>query len=159
MKPPLAGQPAPEFTLPSQDGAPVTLAEFRGKWVLLYFYPKDNTTGCTLEAQDFQYDLAKYEHLHAVVLGVSLDSQESHRDFCRKQHLTFRLLSDRKGQVAALYGSLLNLFVFKMAIRNTFLIDPAGVIAKVWLNVSPSGHSAAVLSELEQRSRPKTALE
>jgi peroxiredoxin Q/BCP len=148
---PSAGQVAPAFTLPSQDGSAVSLEQFRGKWVLLYFYPKDNTPGCTLEAHNFQRDLPKYESLNTVVLGVSFDSQESHESFCSKQGLTFKLLSDREKDVTMKYGSLKNLLGIKMTARNSFLIDPAGKIAKVWLGVSPSSHSGEVLRELEAR--------
>ena len=152
-EPPAAGQPAPNFTLPSQDNSTVGLDQFRGKWVVLYFYPKDNTPGCSLEAHNFQTDLPKYESLNAVVLGVSLDSEDSHRSFCTKQGLTFKLLSDKDRRVSAQYGSLTNMLVLKMAARNTFLIDPGGKIAKVWLGVSPSSHSGEVLKELESRVR------
>jgi len=145
---PAVGQKAPEFTLPSQDGSPVSLKDFRGKWVVLYFYPKDNTPGCTIEAHNFQRDLSKFEHVHAVVLGVSLDSADSHKAFCTKQGLTFKLLADTDKKVAAQYGSLRNLLVVKIADRNTFLIDPQGKIAKVWTGVSPSGHSQEVLAAL-----------
>jgi thioredoxin-dependent peroxiredoxin len=147
-EPPKVGQSAPTFSLPSQDGSRVSLKQFRGKWVILYFYPKDNTTGCTIEAHNFQRDLSQYDRLNAVILGVSLDSEDSHRSFCAKQGLTFKLLSDKEKQVAAQYGSLKNLVAIKMAARNTFLIDPSGKIAKVWLGVSPSTHSADVLTEL-----------
>lgn len=149
--PPSAGEMAPVFTLPSQDGSAVSLEQFRGKWVLLYFYPKDNTPGCTLEAHNFQRDLPKYESLNAVVIGVSLDSEESHKSFCTKQGLTFKLLSDKEKAVTTQYGSLKNMLGIKMSARNTFLIDPEGKIAKVWLGVSPSSHSAEVLQELEAR--------
>jgi peroxiredoxin Q/BCP len=142
---------APTFTLPSQDGSAVSLGGFHGKWVLLYFYPKDNTPGCTLEAHNFQRDLPKYESLNAVVVGVSLDSKESHQSFCTKQGLTFKLLSDKEKEVTRKYGSLKNMLGFKMSARNTFLIDPAGNIAKVWIGVSPSSHSAEVLHELGTR--------
>ncbi len=154
-EPPAAGQAAPTFTLPSQDGSAVSLEEFRGKWVLLYFYPKDNTPGCTLEAHNFQRDLPKYESLNTVVLGVSLDSEDSHKSFCTKQGLTFKLLSDKEREVTAKYGSLKNMLGLKMSARNTFLIDPSGKIAKVWLGVSPASHSAEVLQELETREGKK----
>jgi len=156
--PPVAGQTAPPFTLPSQDGSPVNLEHFRGHWVLLYFYPKDNTAGCTIEAHNFQRDLAKYESLNAVVLGVSLDSQNSHQSFCAKQGLTFRLLSDTGSRVSAQYGSLRNILGLKMAVRNSFLIDPAGTIAKAWLGVSPANHSAQVLTVLKELSLQQSAV-
>jgi peroxiredoxin Q/BCP len=145
---PAVGQQAPEFTLPSQDGSMVSLKDFRGKWVVLYFYPKDNTPGCTIEAHNFQRDLSKFESDNAVILGVSLDSPESHKNFCTKQDLTFKLLADTEKKVAAQYGSLRNLLVVKIADRNTFLIDPQGKIAKVWTGVSPSSHSQEVLAAL-----------
>jgi peroxiredoxin Q/BCP len=146
--PPTVGQSAPTFTLPSQDGSAVSLEQFRGQWVLLYFYPKDNTPGCTMEALNFQRDLPKYESLNTVVLGVSLDTENSHKSFCAKQGLTFKLLSDKERQVTTQYGSLKSMLGIKMSARNTFLIDPEGKIAKVWLGVQPSSHSAEVLKEL-----------
>jgi peroxiredoxin Q/BCP len=152
---PRAGQQAPDFTLPSQDGSSVSLHDFRGKWIVLYFYPKDNTPGCTVEAHNFQRDLAKYEQNGAAILGVSVDSAESHRDFCAKQGLTFKLLADTGKTVSEQYGSLRNLFGFKFSARNTFLIDPDGRIAKSWIGVSPSGHSAEVLAELESAAKKK----
>lgn len=152
-EPPAAGQHAPDFTLPSQDGSPVSLKDFRGKWVLLYFYPRDNTPGCTLEAHNFERDLPKYQHLNAVILGVSLDSQRSHQSFCTKQGLTFKLLSDTDKRVTEEYGSLRNMLGLKMASRNSFLIDPQGNIAKVWIGVSPGGHSNEVLTFLAERMR------
>lgn len=152
---PGAGKMAPVFTLPSQDGSPVSLEQLRGQWVLLYFYPKDNTPGCTLEAHNFQRDLPKFESLNTVVLGVSLDSQQSHQGFCVKQGLTFKLLSDTEKQVTAQYGSLKNMLGIKIAARNSFLIDPEGKIARVWLGVSPAAHSAEVIAELESREGKK----
>src|ERR1700734_654808 len=119
---PQVGQAAPDFTLPSQDGSAVSLKDFRGKWVVLYFYPKDNTHGCTIEAHNFERDLAKYQEANAVIVGVSTDSAGSHQDFCAKQGLTFKLLADTRKQVCGEYGSLSNLVVMKMAARNTFLI-------------------------------------
>jgi len=142
---PQAGQPAPEFTLPSQDGSQIGLKDLRGKWVVLYFYPKDNTPGCTIEAHNFQRDLPKYEQANAVVVGVSVDSPDSHKDFCAKQNLTFKLLADTGKQVVAQYGSLRGTGV---AARNTFLIDPDGKIAKVWTSVDPAHHSEDVLMAL-----------
>src|SRR5262249_53009984 len=102
---PAVGAPAPSFTLTSNEGQPTSLQEYRGKWVVLYFYPKDFTSGCTLEAHNFQQDLAQYEHLNAVILGVSVDTAESHKDFCTKEGLSFKLLSDPEAKVSAQYGS------------------------------------------------------
>jgi peroxiredoxin Q/BCP len=147
---PQAGQAAPDFTLPSQDGSPVSLHDFKGKWVVLYFYPKDGTAGCTIEAHNFQRDIAKYEERHAVIVGVSVDSTGSHKEFCAKQGLTFKLLSDSEKSVSRQYGSLMNLLGFKIASRNTFLVNPEGKIAKVWTGVDPGRHSAEVLAALAQ---------
>ena len=103
---PQAGQMAPNFTLPSQDGSKISLDSFRGKWVVLYFYPKDMTTGCTIEAHNFQQDIEKYQKLDAVVVGVSVDSTDSHKEFCAKEGLSFKLLSDQDKKVVAQYGSM-----------------------------------------------------
>ncbi|MGD1094749.1 MAG: peroxiredoxin [Bryobacteraceae bacterium] len=145
---PQVGQSAPDFTLPSQDGSPISLKDFRGKWVVVYFYPKDGTPGCTIEAHNFQRDLPKYEARNAVILGVSVDSTGSHKEFCAKQGLTFKLLADTGTSVCGQYGSLRNLLVTKIAMRNTFLIDPSGKIVKVWTGVSPGRHSEEVLAAL-----------
>ncbi len=147
---PEVGAPAPDFRLPSQDGSPVAISDFRGKWVVLYFYPKDNTHGCTIEAHNFQRDIAKYEAMNAVVVGVSVDSAASHQDFCAKQGLTFKLVADTDKIASREYGSVTNLLVTKIAARNTFLIDPSGKIAKVWLGVDPGRHSEEVLAELSR---------
>ena len=147
---PQAGQKAPAVSLPSQDGTPVSLKDFRGKWVVLYFYPKDNTPGCTIEAHNFQRDLAKYEEENAVIVGVSVDSTDSHKDFCAKQSLTFKLLSDTEKKVVAEYGSLRD---NGMAARNTFLIDPKGDIVKVWTGVKPADHSEEVLAALREAQK------
>lgn len=145
---PQVGQQAPEFTLPSQKGTDVSLNQYRGKWVVLYFYPKDMTSGCTLEAHNFEQDLSRYQAANAVVLGVSVDSIKSHKEFCAKDSLTFTLLSDTDKKVVAEYGSLGNYMGFKIANRNTFLINPDGKIVKVWTKVDPAHHSQEVLAAL-----------
>ncbi len=145
---PQAGQMAPTFTLPSQDGTQISLDSFKGKWVVLYFYPKDMTTGCTIEAHNFQRDQEQYTKENAVILGVSVDSTDSHKQFCTKENLTFRLLSDPDKKVVKEYGSLGNFGVVEIAKRNTFLIDPTGKIVKVWTGVKPDVHSQEVLAEL-----------
>ena len=150
---PQAGQAAPDFTLPSQDGSRISLHDFRGKWVVLYFYPKDGTPGCTIEAHNFQRDLAKYEQNRAVIVGVSVDSTGSHQEFCAKQGLTFKLLADTEKSVSRQYGSLTNLLGCKISSRNTFLVNPEGRIAKVWTGVDPGRHSAEVLAALAQVKR------
>ena len=147
---PEPGQSAPSVTLPSQDGSPVSLSQFHGKWVVLYFYPKDNTPGCTIEAHNFQRDLAKYEQANAVIVGVSVDSTDSHKDFCAKQGLTFKLLADPDKKVVEAYGSLRP---NGMALRNTFLIDPDGKIVKVWTGVKPDQHSEEVLAALNELAK------
>jgi peroxiredoxin Q/BCP len=145
---PQAGQAAPNFTLPSQDGSKISLDSFRGKWVVLYFYPKDMTTGCTIEAHNFQQDISKYQQLDAVVVGVSVDSTDSHKEFCAKEGLSFKLLSDQDKTVVAQYGSMGDHNGMKMAKRNTFLIDPQGKIVQVWTAVNPQQHSEQVLAAL-----------
>ena len=145
---PAAGQPAPAFTLPSQDGSEISLASFRGKWVVLYFYPKDMTPGCTIEAHNFQRDLAGFEAANAVILGVSVDTPDSHKQFCTKEGLTFRLLADPQHTVVDAYGSLGSFMGMTIANRNTFLIDPEGKIAKVWTKVEVQHHSEEVLAAL-----------
>jgi len=147
---PAVGQQATDFTLPSQDGGNVSLAQFKGKWVVLYFYPKDGTPGCTIEAHNFQRDISKYESDGAVIVGVSVDSSDSHKGFCAKQGLTFKLLADTEKKVSADYGSLRSIMGIKIAARNTFLIDPTGRIAKVWTAVSPEEHSEQVLAALRE---------
>jgi thioredoxin-dependent peroxiredoxin len=146
---PQAGQTAPDFTLPSQDGSNISLDSFRGKWVVLYFYPKDMTKGCTMEAHNFQQDMEKYQKLNAVVVGVSVDSTGSHKEFCAKEGLSFKLLSDQDKKVVAEYGSMADYKGVKIAQRNTFLIDPQGKIVQVWTSVDPSQHSQQVLAALD----------
>ncbi len=147
---PSAGQVAPTFTLPSQDGSQIALDSFRGKWVVLYFYPKDMTQGCTIEAHNFQRDLSKYEALNAVIVGVSVDTPDSHKQFCTKEGLTFRLLADPEHKVVDEYGSLGHFGTMTIAQRNTFLINPEGKIVKVWTKVDPQHHSEEVLQELAE---------
>jgi peroxiredoxin Q/BCP len=144
------GTTAPDFTLASQENPSVSLKDFRGSWVVLYFYPKDQTPGCTREAHNFQADQSKYAERHAVVLGVSVDSVDSHKKFCAKEGLNFKLLADSDGKVSDAYGSLTNLVVVKFAARHTFLIDPSGKVAKAYTSVDPSRHSEEVLAELDQ---------
>ena len=146
---PAEGSDAPDFTLLSQEGSPVSLKDYRGKWVVLYFYPKDQTPGCSREAHNFQVDQPKYAERNAVVLGVSLDSVGSHKKFCAKEGLNFKLLADTEHKATGAYGSLMNFGVVKVAARHTFLIDPAGKVAKAYTSVDPVRHSAEVLAELD----------
>ena len=152
---PAVGAAAPEFTLKSQEGKPVSLKDFRGNWVVLYFYPKDFTRGCTIEAHNFQRDLKEYEARKAVILGVSTQSSKSHKDFCAKESLTFHLLADTDRKVSSAYGSSINLAVAKFSARHTFLIDPKGVVAARFLDVDPPKHSAQVLAALDSLTQPK----
>src|SRR5580693_5352207 len=147
---PSEGSDAPAFTLPSQEGSSVSLNDYRGKWVVLYFYPKDQTPGCSREAHNFQVDQPKYGERNAVVLGVSLDSVDSHKKFCAKEGLNFKLLSDTGHSVTKAYGSLTNLGVVQIAARNTFLINPEGKVAKVYGGVNPAHHSDEVLADLDR---------
>jgi peroxiredoxin Q/BCP len=147
---PSAGQVAPTFTLPSQDGSQISLDSFHGKWVVLYFYPKDMTQGCTIEAHNFQRDQAKYEAANAAIVGVSVDTPDSHKQFCTKEGLTFRLLADPEHKVVDEYGSLGHFGTMTIAQRNTFLIDPEGKVVKVWTKVDPSHHSEEVLAALAE---------
>jgi thioredoxin-dependent peroxiredoxin len=146
---PAEGSDAPDFSLPSQEGESISLKEYRGKWVVLYFYPKDQTPGCSREAHNFQADQPKYAERNAVVLGVSLDSVDSHKKFCAKEGLNFKLLADIDHKVTDSYGSLTNLGLVKFAARHTFLIDPAGKVAKAYTSVDPLKHSGEVLAELD----------
>lgn len=145
---PAVGQEAPTFTLPSQDLTPISLEQYRGKWVVLYFYPKDMTTGCTIEAHKFQDALPQFEAKNAVVLGVSVDSADSHKQFCTKDGLTFHLLADPDHKVVSAYGSLGSFGPVTIAQRNTFLIDPQGKIAKIWVKVAPADSASEVLAAL-----------
>jgi peroxiredoxin Q/BCP len=147
---PAVGTEAPDFSLPSQDTPQVSLKDFRGKWVVLYFYPKDMTTGCTIEAHNFQRDQPEYTKKDAVILGVSVDSVDSHKQFCTKETLTFKLLSDSTHQVAKAYGSVMNFGVTEVAARNTFIIDPQGKIVKNYTSVNPNKHSEEVLAALDE---------
>jgi thioredoxin-dependent peroxiredoxin len=147
---PAAGSAAPDFSLKTSDGSELSLKDFKGKWVVLYFYPKDMTSGCTMEAKNFQRDLAQYDRTGAVILGVSVDSTDSHKAFCAKEGLTFKLLADPGGKVSAQYGSTMDYKGATMAARNTFLISPEGKIAKVYTGVKPADHSEQVLKDLAE---------
>ena len=145
---PGVGTAAPGFNLTTNEGKQVNLNDFKGKWVVLYFYPKDFTSGCTLEAHNFQRDLAKYEAANAVILGVSVDTAESHKEFCAKEGLNFKLLADTDAKVSEQYGSVMEYNGAKLSARNTFIIDPQGKVAKVFDKVKPAGHSDEVLAAL-----------
>jgi len=149
-----AGDKAPAFTLKNEQDEPVKLGDFKGKWVVLYFYPKDDTPGCTVEACDFTAGIKGFEKLEAVVLGCSADSAESHRKFIAKHKLKIPLLSDPSHETMEKYGAWgeKNMYGRKMmgVIRSTFIIDPAGKIAHVWPKVSSAGHAEKVKEKLTE---------
>jgi len=151
---PAPGSLAPVFTLPDQNGRSVALESLRGKWLVLYFYPKDDTPGCTEEACTFRDDLAQLTALGAQIVGLSVDDSASHAEFARKYHLPFPLLADRDGAVARRYGAFSDWKVVRYAKRYTFLIDPQGKIAKTYLKVDTSRHSAEVIADLKQLTSP-----
>jgi peroxiredoxin Q/BCP len=143
------GSAAPNFTLPSQENKPISLADYKGKWVVLYFYPKDQTSGCSLEAHNFQRDQDKYKALNAVVLGVSLDTVESHATWCTKDSFTFKMLADPEHKVVDAYGVPVKSFgPMKIAMRDTFLIAPDGKIVKEWEVKDIGTHSEDVLATI-----------
>ena len=149
---PTPGDRAPDFRLVDQNGQIKKLSDFSGQWVVLYFYPKDDTPGCTKEACAFRDDLASLEKLGAKVVGISVDDSDSHAKFAAKYHLPFPLLADEDGKVAESYGALTNLLVVKIAKRYTFLIDPKGKISKVYLSVDTSRHSQEIVDDLKKLS-------
>jgi peroxiredoxin Q/BCP len=148
------GQKAPVFTLPNQNEKKIALADFKGMWVVLYFYPKDDTPGCTTEACDFTSGLKGFEKLNAVVLGVSTDSPESHRTFIGKYNLKINLLSDTGKKVLAKYGAwgMKKMYGKEVegVIRSTFIIDPEGRIAHAWYGVKVDGHADRVREKLAE---------
>ncbi|GAC1463352.1 MAG: peroxiredoxin [Chamaesiphon sp.] len=144
---PPVNQPAPEFTLQTNTGdGKVSLSDYRGKWVVLYFYPKDFTSGCTLEARRFQQDLAKYQEKNTQIIGVSADSVDSHAKFCDSEGLKFPLLADANGKVSKAYGSWIGF----VSMRHTFIIDPEGVLREQFTNVNPAIHNVEVLARLDE---------
>lgn len=147
---PQVGALAPDFTLPDQQGTPRKLSDYRGKWVVVYFYPKDETPGCTKEACAFRDDWQALSALNAQVIGISLDDTQSHAQFASKHRLPFLLLSDASGEVVERYGAMMNLLVMKLAKRHTYLIAPDGKIAQVYRNVDPGGHSREIVEFLKR---------
>lgn len=149
---PKPGQIAPAFDLPDQNGKLHNLADFRGKWLVLYFYPKDDTPVCTKEACAFRDNFAAIRSEGANIVGISLDDSSSHAKFAAKNHLPFPLLSDPSGKVADEYGILMNIMIFKLAKRYTFLIDPQGHVVKVYDKVQVYAHVNEVLADLKKLS-------
>jgi peroxiredoxin Q/BCP len=151
---PAVGQAAPTFTASDERGETVKLEDYKGKYVVLYFYPKDFTSGCTIEARNFQRDLPKYEDAGAAILGVSFDTSESHQDFCAKEGLSFKLLADTDGAISTAYGSVKDYNGNQLSARNTFIIGPDGKVAKVFTSVKPPQHSDEVLAALGELKKP-----
>ena len=145
-QPPL-NEAAPAFTLPTNTGdGTVSLADYKGKWVVVYFYPKDFTSGCTLEARRFQQDLPKYNDRNTQILGISADSVDSHAEFCDSEGLKFPLLADTDGSVSKHYGSWMGI----VALRHTYVIDPEGILRATFTGVNPAIHSTELLAKLNE---------
>ncbi|MGK7948918.1 MAG: peroxiredoxin [Xenococcaceae cyanobacterium] len=146
-KQPALGEPAPEFVLPTNTGdGEIALSDYLGQWVVVYFYPKDFTPGCTLEARRFQQDLPKYITRNVQILGISADDVNSHEEFCDSEGLKFPLLADVDGSVSKAYGSWLG----SMSLRHTYLVDPKGILQEIFLGVRPTIHSQEVLARLDE---------
>ncbi|NBD15473.1 MAG: redoxin domain-containing protein [Cyanobacteria bacterium] len=146
-KQPSLNEPAPEFTLPTNTGdGEIALSDYKGKWVVLYFYPEDFTSGCTLEAKRFQQDLPKYKARNTQIIGVSADDVQSHEKFCDELGVEFPLLADTDGSVSKAYGSWLGI----RALRHTYLIDPDGILREIFIGVKPPIHSRQVLARLDE---------
>ncbi len=144
------GSPAPKFSLMDQESKNHALADYRGRWVVLYFYPKDDTPGCTTEACNFRDDLPALRALNVQILGVSLDDSKSHAHFAKKYSLPFPLLADAAGDVVRAYGALWSIGPLRLAKRHTFVIDPEGRIAKIYRNVTPASHSRELQQDLKE---------
>jgi thioredoxin-dependent peroxiredoxin len=149
-EPPSAGSPAPEFKLQDQSGKWHSLSDYRGKWVVLYFYPKDNTPGCTTQACEFRDNIFAYRKMDAVILGVSVDDVASHKAFSEEHGLPFPILADSEKSTATAYGTLTTYKDMELSQRDTFIIDPQGRVAKHYVKVDPKGHSELVLADLKQ---------
>jgi thioredoxin-dependent peroxiredoxin len=144
---PELNQPAPAFTLPTNTGTGnISLSDLRSKWVVVYFYPKDFTSGCTLEARRFQQDLPKYMAKNTQILGISADSVDSHAEFCDSEGLKFPLLADVDGDVSKAYGSWMGF----ISLRHSFIIDPDGILRDRFVKVNPSVHSSEVIARLDE---------
>ena len=144
------GVPAPDFELADQTDTRHSLNDYKGKWVVIYFYPKDDTPGCTKQACAFRDDIAILQSLNAQVFGVSVDDTHSHAKFAKKYSLQFPLLADTEGRVAKSYHALSKIGPLKLAKRHTFIIDPDGKIAKIYRSVKPASHSDEVIADIKQ---------
>jgi thioredoxin-dependent peroxiredoxin len=154
---PAVGEPAPAFKLQDQDGKWHTLADYKGKWVAIYFYPKDDTPGCTTQACSFRDNIFAFNKEGAVILGISVDDVESHKKFAEKHGLPFALLADADKAVAKQYGVLKNYGVAEFARRDTFIVDPEGRVAKHYESVKPDGHSQVVLEDIKALKAAKSS--
>ena len=148
-EPPAVGNPAPGFNLQDQNGDWHELGDYRGSWLAVYFYPKDDTPGCTTEACNFRDNIYAFKAIGAAVVGISVDDVESHKDFSEKYRLPFVILADENGETALAYGVLRDWKLLKIAARQSFLIDPAGFVAKHYEDVDPETHTQQVLQDLE----------
>lgn len=146
------GMKAPDFKLPDAEGQIRRLSDWSGKWLVLYFYPKDDTPGCTKQACQFRDDIGQIHALGAEVVGISVDTVSSHAEFAQKHRLAFPLLADSQGAVAEAYGVLFDLGVLQAAKRATFIIDPQGVVAQTYSHVNPDGHSQLLIQDLKKLS-------
>ena len=152
---PAVGAVAPAFTLPDQAGKPVSLGDYRGKWVVLYFYPKDGTPGCTTEACEFRDNVFAFRDAGATILGISVDDVASHKKFAADHHLPFTLLADSEKKVARDYGVAHRMLgLMELARRETFIVDPQGRVAKHYREVDPGSHSKQVLADLKALQAP-----
>lgn len=143
------GDDAPKFTLKDAQGNTHHLSDYAGSYLILYFYPKDDTPSCTKEACNFRDDFTQLEKLHAKIIGISLDSAKSHAEFTNKHHLPFPLLTDTNAKVAESYHALMDFYVFKIAKRHTFLINPAGKIEQIYRSVDSTKHSQQIIDDLK----------
>jgi thioredoxin-dependent peroxiredoxin len=149
---PPINQPAPEFSLPTNSGdGQVSLSDFRGKWLVVYFYPKDFTSGCTIEARRFQEDLPKYLAKNTQIIGISADDVDSHAEFCDSEGLKFPLLADTDGKVSKAYGSWMSF----ISARHSFIIDPDGILRETFVKVNPALHSKEVFARLQELQATK----
>ena len=144
------GEPAPGFELTDQNNKSHALKDYRNSWLVLYFYPKDDTPGCTTEACNFRDDYLHYKKMGVTVLGVSIDNNQSHAEFAEKYHLPFPLLADNQGQVAKQYNAFFSMGPLKFAKRHSFIIDPQGKVAKIYRKVNPETHSQEIISDLKK---------
>lgn len=147
---PVPGNKAPDFDLPDQDGVFHQLSDYKGRWLVLYFYPKDDTPGCTKEAQAFSRDISEFNQLNTEVVGISIDTVESHKDFSKKYDIPYTLLADKDGVMASAYNVYKNKIIMKYASRQTFIVNPDGLIVKHYEEVSPDTHSQEVIRDINQ---------